>query len=460
MFEFQNRIIIVDNEDSELDNLGKSFLKNGLGCKTFNYNEVISQPLTNVRIAFFDINLMNKSVDLDYEDIEELVRRNSSVLNDLATALELYISKENGPYALIFWTSNPKLKEAFVHYVQDSKRGFSDLPSPFYIDVIDKLQLSNESGLLSEKVLSILSNEKIKFLFDFEQKARIAGEKTINKLFEIIPKDEKWGDSKTTFENIGKILSKVAISTLGFEHSKKDPCKAVYEGLLPILNNELVSIKSDVNWETILEPLYTFVDQKDIKFPNDNIQRKVNSIFHIDTLSEIKIDTRGAVFEYNFNISFVQKIIFNLAPYFSKVEQEMDNRFNSFITFNDTATPEYKNKIRGNSKFIVIELSASCDYAQNKKRNNKYILGLLTPIVDVDLLDKEKFSNSLFYRELPDIVYEDVEYNIWLNLNYIISDFQVNKEIGKPLFIIKKELMDMVGNRYANHISRIGITSF
>lgn len=460
MFEFQNRIIIVDNEESELDNLGKTFLKNGLGCKTFNYNELIAQPLSHVRIAFFDINLMNKSVDLTSNDIEELVKSNSSVLNDLATALGLYISQDNGPYALVFWTSNPKLKDVFIHYIQDSARGFSSLPSPFYIDCLDKIELSNNEGLLSEKVLAILSNDKIKFLFDFEQKARIAGEKTINKIYNIIPKDEKWGESKLAFENLGKVLSKIAISTLGFKHSKKSPSKAVYEGLLPILNNELVSIESDVNWNLILEPLYAAENQKEIKFPSEIIQRKVNTVFHLDTLSNISLETRGAVFEYNFHVSFTQKVILNLFPYFSKIEEEMNKKFNSFFSFSETASADDKNNIRGNSKFVVIELSASCDYSQNKSRNNKYILGLLTPVIDKKLLDLENSSNSLFYKDLPDFIYEDVEYNIWLNLNYIVSDFEVNKNIGKPLFIFKKELMDMIGNRYANHISRIGITSF
>ncbi len=309
-------------------------------------------------------------------------------------------------------------------------------------------------------VLAILSNDKIKFLFDFEHKARIAGEKTINKIFKIIPKDEKWGESKLAFENLGKVLSKIAISTLGIRHSKKNPSKAVYEGLLPVLNNELVSIVSDVNWNLILEPLYATENPKDISFPSEIIQRKVNTVFHLDTLSNISFDTRGAVFEYNFQVSFIQKVIHSLVPYFSKIEEEMNKRFNSFISFSEAASTLDKSNIRGNSKFVVIELSASCDYSQNKGRNNKYILGLLTPVIDKRLLDLENSSSALFYKDLPDFIYEDVEYNIWLNLNYIVSDFEVNKNIGKPLFIFKKELMDMIGNRYANHISRIGITSF
>jgi len=51
---------------------------------------------------------------------------------------------------------------------------------------------------------------------------------------------------------------------------------------------------------------------------------------------------------------------------------------------------------------------------------------------------------------------------IALNMNYSFTVVSLFKDewIGKPLFCFKKELMDMIGNKYANHISRIGITTF
>ena len=84
----------------------------------------------------------------------------------------------------------------------------------------------------------------------------------------------------------------------------------------------------------------------------------------------------------------------------------------------------------------------------------------MTPKFDNNLIDIDNTSNAVFYKEIPVFSLNGSEFNIWINFNYVISEFSKNKKFGNPLFIFKKEIMDMIGNRYANHISRIGITSF
>ena len=465
MFKPQNKIIIVDDDLRELETLSRSFLDNGIGCRPFQYINTYNEPLKNVRVAFFDINLGEKSIDDTGIDLQETVKLNSPVYNDLAIAINQYIAKDTGPYALIFWTKNEKIKDGFIEYMQNPSRGFGDTASPVFIGCIDKTEFATKENEvsqneLSKKLLSVLNDDEIKFLFDFENKSNEAGEKTINRLFEIIPKDEKWGDNKMLFENLGIILSKIAISTLGFEHSKENPSRGVYEALLPIMNYEILNTSCDVKWEKLLSALFSSESPKNIVYPDKSIQRKVNSIFHIDATSLITTQTRGAVFDYVFDVSFPEKILFNLFPYFSKLEKEMNVRFNDFLSFNNTASDSEKNRIRGNSKFIVIEISASCDFSQNKKRNNKYVLGLITPIFDKNIIDSNKIGDSVLHEDIPEFNFNQDEFFIWVNFNFVFSDFQICKNIGKPNFILKKEIMDMIGNRYANHISRIGITSF
>ena len=48
---------------------------------------------------------------------------------------------------------------------------------------------------------------------------------------------------------------------------------------------------------------------------------------------------------------------------------------------------------------------------------------------------------------------------IAFDFNYVLVDYEPSI-IESMLFGFKKEMMDMIGNQYANHISRIGITSF
>ena len=362
MFQVSNKIIIVDDQQKELDILSQAFLNNGIGCRPLLYDNAYFEPLSNIRIAFFDLNIGEKQVDDTGKTPEEVEKLNSGVYNDLAVAINQYISKDNGPFALIFWTKKKQIIDGFIKYMQNPERGFSDSPYPIVIDCIDKDEfISADNGAkLSEKLLEVLNLEEIKFLFNFETKANEAAEKTINKLYEIIPKDEKWGDNKILFDNLGKILSKIAASTLGFQHSKENPNKAVYEGLLPLLNSEIINSESEVNWELILAPLF----EGKIISPSDLIQRKVNSIFHIES-SDTDKSKRGSVIEIN---RFDSKVLESLNI------DDFNKWFDKLFPFKTNAKGLVKRRFtRIHSKMIAIELSAACDYSNQKPRINKYV---------------------------------------------------------------------------------------
>lgn len=451
MFELQNRIIIVDNNKAELETLGKSFFENGIGCRTFLYDEAYNAPLENVRIAFFDINLTAKNVDHKYDNSADLIKHNSAIFNDLANALNLYISKDNGPFVLVFWTANKDVVNAFVEYMQDPNRGFQNTASPIFISYIDKDEfMQQESSLLSQKVISLFNDDKIKFLFDFEHKASLAGEKTINRIYNIIPKDSKWSETTILFDNLSKILSKIAASTLGFAHSKENPSKAVYEGLIPILNNELTSIESDVNWNILLAPLFAAASYDKIVSPDDLIQRKVNSVFHIENSNGNK-DVRGAVIKIDKG---------NSALLLSLNIPNINAWFNEIIPFNNDKDA-IKTQVRNNSTLIALEISAACDFSNKKDRINKYILGFVTPCINVkDDIAKHRRIESSYHVGGTNFHFANNDFQLWLNLNFVFGTKADDNRLGETMFVLKKEIMDMVGNKYASHISRIGITSF
>ena len=83
-----------------------------------------------------------------------------------------------------------------------------------------------------------------------------------------------------------------------------------------------------------------------------------------------------------------------------------------------------------------------------------------TPVFDLENIDTLNISQSVFYKEIPMFYLDGMEFLIWINFNYVVSGIAIEKHFGSPLFILKKEMVDLIGNRYANHVSRIGITSF
>jgi hypothetical protein len=448
MFKVNNKIIIVDDIQAQLDTLSNAFLNNGIGCRPFIYENTYNEPLSNIRVAFFDLNIGEQKVNDTGKTPDEIEKLNTAVYNDLAYALNQYISKDNGPFALIFWTRNKKIIEGFIRYIQNPDRGYSDTASPILIDCIDKDEVNSEN--LPTKLLNVLNREEIKFLFNFENKATEAAEKTINKLYKIIPKDKNWGENNILFDNLGKILSKIAASTLGFEHSKENPNKAVYEGLLPILNSELINSVSEVDWSKILTPLFSATSFKEIVSPDDSIQRKVNSIFHVEPYAGEK-DVRGNLVEIDkTNSELLQS--FNIT--------DVTVWFNKLLPFNTDKTA-LKRATRNSAKLIAIELSAACDFSNKKERINKYVLGFMIPCINVkEDINQEQRIESSYHLGGCDFNLGDENFQIWLNLNFVFGAKSDDSRLGNSLFILKKEIMDMLGNKYASHVSRIGITSF
>ncbi len=110
------------------------------------------------------------------------------------------------------------------------------------------------------------------------------------------------------------------------------------------------------------------------------------------------------------------------------------------------------------SKLIAIEISSACDHQQNKSRLNKYLYGIVIDKISADLIDNNAKSDNSMRAGL--FYVKNTEFEVWVNLNYVFGALPSDKRLGKPLFTFKKEMMDMIGNRYANHVSRIGITSF
>jgi len=360
---------------------------------------------------------------------------------------------------LIFWSKHAKAFPNFIEYVNER---YPELPSPILIDAMNKSDfLGKTAAEIQSKISQIFEGKSINLLFEFEQKCEQVASQTTDAIYKIIPiiqngQTKKWASSDGFEENFDLIFSSIAKSTLGFEHAKKNPDRAVMEALLPIMNYQLIidSINSK-DWKKQLKS----INSDEIHYPSDFKKGKLNSIFHMDTSSSIDTTVRGAVYKYNLvPLPFRAAYYFGLTNYFWRLEKYISDYF--FCLNNDT--PDViKKSIQIESCFIVIEISSSCDYSQNKKRNNKYLLGLKTPKFDrKQYLNLRTVNNSVFYNEIPEFSIDEEDFYLWINFNFVISNISKIQKFGEPLFILKKEIVDLIGNRYANHTSRIGITSF
>lgn len=437
MLNTRNKIILIDDNQEHLDSLSSAFFNNKIGCLPILYEALYDAPMSGIRIAFFDVNLLNSGNE-------------GQILATILDTLPKYISKDNGPFALIFWTDKSGLIPTIKEYIND--RGDENYPRPFLVDCIDKDEFYGEDNSedLLNKLNLILQEPTLNVMVDYENVVDNAVTKTVNQFFEIIPSNDNWGENTNYKENFEKIFSRIASSTLGFVHAKENPDKAIYSALTENLKHHVEHYKNNGYWKTELTSLASVTEAKDIEFVEDFNYSLLNNLLHIENnLSSFSKSDRGVLIKLNRNFLRRHKISFA-------------DFYNSMIKFSGVKANKQAEKdkeLRKNikeSRLICIEISAGCDHSQKINRVNTYLLGIITPKL------KSKISNPLPAKTFRSISFieNEKEMQLWLNLNYSIELKEKDPNIEKIEFRLKSEIINQIGNRYANHISRIGITSF
>ena len=210
------QIIAVDNDSRELDKIRKAFDLLKTPCLPILYNEGdnIDEKYSNIRIAFFDINLGGLGNPAD-----------PLLCNIIASALKEILDKNNGPYALIFWSLHISKLPIIKKYIEEREK--DDIPSPLVIDTINKALINNVDELKAE-IQRVLANSTLNAMLDYEKKAHDAASKTINSLFSLIPRgNDKWGENIIFENNFDLIFSKMAANTMGIKLARKTPVIAL-----------------------------------------------------------------------------------------------------------------------------------------------------------------------------------------------------------------------------------------
>ena len=433
MFKESNRIVLIDDNASDLEQLSKVFYDNGIGCRTFLYDSFYNTPLLGIKILFLDINLSGAQSD----------QQRNSTLRD---AIIHYVHEENGPFVLVLWTNNTQWIDSFKVYVNRSVDADLYKRFPYYFTNIDKNEFYDKQKDLEEKIKSIFNNSVVSTLFDFEESLSLSASKTISQIISIIPKGESWGDDKEFYENLQKVFSTIAVQTAGYNKAKENPDRAIKEAIIPILANAFVQEEHTI-WGEVLNNLKFSTNKSEIFFPKSFNEARLNSIFHINDNVANNYD-RGAVcpllFDLKKTTAFNDKFGFDFKDWFS-------------CSFPDVTKEE-----RDQSQLVCVEFSAACDYSQNKRRTNKYLLGELLPVSSLEKMEKSQRKGD-FLLLLPykfDIQGKEQIIAFNLNFTFTIDPSAITQTLGEPLFCFKKEMMDLIGSKYADHISRIGITTF
>ncbi|MFT6324818.1 MAG: hypothetical protein ACJAWO_002386 [Halieaceae bacterium] len=457
---FPVKVVAIDNDQKELDLAIQGLAKANIPLLPIHYDSiegidnVIKKPLDGVRIVFCDINLTDSSGSLNAAQVSGAI---SGVLNKL-------ISKNNGPYVLIFWSKHVNLVEGIKDIFIER---YPDTPSPSIIEMMEKNILpsdthgdeSQSANVLHfvEALQVILDNSPVtEILFRWESLCMKSSSETINKLYDVTCSNISWGELGKTEELVGSTLKKIAEGVMGIKNLPDRSANALKEGLTPLLHDNLMNLE-DPKFEKSAHAIIKKIIDEKIDAPVDNIA--LNTFYHVDN-QHVSNTERG---------SFIKVDISPDSNFRSFFKHEWNNIFPDF--YNGKFYSEYKvccknngekkissNEVRDNSIVGVVEISPACDHAQNKNRNHRYLLMVLIPQKYEHVISRE--GNHLGVHTLPSIIVDKMNFSPRVNFRYVIGLDPQQNILLESMFRLREQIMNEINFKFAQHASRPGIVSF
>ncbi len=411
MLPDNGKVVIIDDKIDEVINL-----ISGLSAEKIPFvyykdesgDDLPETPLQNVRIIFLDLLLI--------DDNAPPVKK---VVSSIISRLKRVLSKDNGPYILIYWsTKRRKYSSALEREL--SKNSLKEY-KPFEI-----LSLSKPSTIEKVQEELAIRFEKFKSLkafFLFESIANRTAGNIVNQFSYIFSVDGSWD------KNLKDVLYKMGEARVGEANFKalSDSEK---------IKNSLLTISTTIDEN--IEKSISACDFDEINF---------DTLHKYDTTIEAKA-------KFNSRLHLFEPIAGPIKSgniYFLRNRKAISNEII------DKAKEPHADFQYFRSKVFFLDLTPVCDYSQDKK----YVRGVYGILVEKDDLKLFKKSLPAFCKKSP-ILFIEKRLTIMI-LDFRFSESMLSKEFKKKDWNashkISNELLNEFQAELSKYINRPGFTS-
>lgn len=464
---FRTPIILIDDDPTYLDTLNRAFALSGQPCLPIRFDRDNPDNATGVD----HVNANTKHARIIAIDINLRESQNTQDAKQLYPTIEKVLEKLNpsGPYYLIFWSKYKELPEEIFNLL--SQRSKDVITAPIGWSFLDKTDFPTDSALdaLKDKLIEAVGEVKIfKLLHEWESRTSHAASDTLSELYRIaaLPHDKGWKIGETR-EKLTNLLTHIAHASIGHQNAKDTPNHSIETGLMPILEDNLLSMASDLDvvrlnddWKACLNKLG---DRKNLQTLEQDDISNLNAFYNIAELPEGFSKLKRGVF-----VRLSETVNTDDGKFKSQFGRSHKTLMTEEFLFNNNVGgkvrgPRYREKARQETILGWLEISAACDHAQLKNRLHKYILSALVPSNYLKLVSDSKIkkikAHEGIYRS-PIFRYKDKNYVLLVSFRYVAGLHGDSDVLDKPILRLKEQIINEIAFAWSKHSIRPGITSF
>ncbi len=389
------RAVAVDDEPGHLLSITTGLSTIGIPCMGYWYDRDTSElrppppdgGLPHLRLLFTDLNLAELGGVPD-----------TSVLwAAVVSVLKQIVSKDSGPYLLVFWTRVGAKAAEVKEMLYARAEQLEGVPCPIDVLEMSKAQFLVEpprgkdfdEGLrefyaalhanidrLKEAVgAAVATNATLNAVSAWETRAAEAAALAVNEVHRCASTDEQ--DPAKIGESLTRVVAKIAAAAAGGAAAQAEPARAVDAGMLDILVDQFGSSVDAPEYKAMVAAAIGPTLDGEITF-GDNVamHAELNTFFHVDRqIATARSWDRGVVVParppmngnvLGFNARELLGSEFLFPPeLFPEAERD--------------GVRALLQQFRLAAEVVLIELGADCDHAQDHDRTRRYLVGLEVP---------------------------------------------------------------------------------
>ena len=426
--------------------------------------------MPHLRLIFMDLNLAELG---GFPDAASLCGTVISVLKDL-------VSKEGGPYLLIFWTqvgTSVADVKALLYQRLEASEGIPCpievielTKAPFIINNPEEKQFQTALGEfysdlhkivgdLREAVKQAVSqNPQLSALSAWESRASDAAAGAVNDIFACAKEDAPDPAARTA--SIKTVLAKIALAAAGKASAVAAPARALDSGMVDILVDQFgASVERPEYQAAIKSAIGAALEQDKVVCQNDGqVAAALNTFFHVDTqVTSATAGDRGAV---------ISTKTFKPNDLGFKPSDYLDDFLIPYEIYPDERKLQMKSlwdAFRKSREFVLVELGADCDHAQDIARTRRYLLGLEVPVRFSELLrfpDTGKLRNEALQLLGPWTIDSRTTFLLVSCRRFWAWQNKEPHASGKVRYRLRSSLVNKLLHHYASFHSRPGIVEF